>query len=82
MQLGVELVGTVVVAVVVAAAFTIGAVVWWARVIEPRLYAPRWQVRSARRAEPVDDDRHLAFARALAAVAARYLEECEAESRR
>jgi len=61
----------------------VGGVRWWARV-EARMFAPRRppaQVVIARRRAPaVDDDRHLAFARALADVAARYLAECEAEN--
>jgi hypothetical protein len=82
MRLGVEVMGAIVIAVVGGAAFTIGAIVWWARVVEPWLFAPRAPGPAARPPVAVDDGRHLAFARALAAVAARYLDECEAESDR
>jgi hypothetical protein len=50
---------------------------WWARVVEPRLFAPSSR-HVGRRAAPPSDDRHLAFAQALALVAARYVAECEA----
>jgi hypothetical protein len=50
---------------------------WWARVVEPRLFAPSSQPVELRAAPP-SDDRHLAFAKALAIVAARYVAECEA----
>jgi hypothetical protein len=82
LQLGAAVVGSLATAVVAAVLFTVGAVAWWARVIEPRLFAtrppaPPTQLDRA----PAHEDRHLAFAQALAAVAARYLDECERESR-
>jgi hypothetical protein len=59
----------------------VSGVRWWAH-LEARLFAPPQppaQGVPARHREPaVDDDRHLAFAQALAVVAARYLAECEA----
>jgi hypothetical protein len=90
LHLGAALVGTVVTAVVGAAALTVGAVTWWARVVEPRLFAPSRPNPTRRhpvivdRRHPVtvDEERHLAFAQALAVVAARYLAECEREIRR
>jgi hypothetical protein len=80
LRLGAAVLGTVAAAVIGAAAFTIGTVLWWARVVEPRLFARRPQSPHARPPARVADERHLAFAQALAAVAARYLAECEAES--
>ena len=81
LRLGVAVLGAVAAAVIGAAAFTIGAVLWWARVVEPRLFARRPQPPHARPPARLADERHLAFAQALAAVAARYLAECEAQGR-
>jgi hypothetical protein len=77
---GAAVLGTVAAAVIGAAAFTIGTVLWWARIVEPRLFARRPQAPHSRPPARLADERHLAFAQALAAVAARYLTECEAES--
>jgi hypothetical protein len=67
--------------VTVLALVLVGAgVAWWARVVEPRLFAPRAPppaVRCPQRPAPSDAAGHLAFARALAAAAERYLAECE-----
>lgn len=79
--------GTVVAAVVGGVALSAGVLWWWARVVEPRLFAPRNTRPSSQLARPVtrssrspsDAERHLAFARALAYVATRYLAECEQE---
>jgi hypothetical protein len=62
--------------------FTVAGVRWWAR-IEARLFdTPRPSAQLVRRPAPVADERrHLAFAQALAIVAAWYLAECEAENR-
>jgi len=80
--------GTVVTSVVGAAVLTVGLVWWWARVVEPRLFAAR-SPRSPRsssqlvrpviqpRPSPSEGERHLMFAQALAYVATRYLAECE-----
>jgi hypothetical protein len=78
-------IGTPGATVLAALIFTTWAVSWWARVIEPRLFAPRVSTSASSR-PPVAlptapaDDPHLAFARALAFVAARYLAECERPS--
>ena len=79
--------GTVVAAVAGSVALTGGGLWWWARVVEPWLFAPRAPRRSSQLARPVtrshrspsDEERHLTFAQALAYVAARYLAECEQE---
>jgi hypothetical protein len=62
--------------------FIVAAVRWWARV-EARVFdQPRPSAQVVRRPAPVvDERRHLAFAQALAIVAARYLAECEADNR-
>ena len=62
--------------------FIVAGVRWWARV-EARLFTPsRPSAQLVHRpAAAVDERRHLAFAQALATVAARYLAECEAENR-
>jgi hypothetical protein len=75
-------IGPIPVALGGAAAGTVAAVVWWARVVEPRVFAHRRPARSADwAAELTPSERHLAFARALATVARRYLDECERENR-
>ena len=66
-------------AVGAAAVGTVEMVAWWARSVDPRLFAPRFPsatTECAQRKAP-DRDRHLAFARALAVVAIRYVAECE-----
>jgi hypothetical protein len=79
--------GTVVAAVAGGVALTVGVVWWWARVVEPRLFAPRTPRPSSQLVRPVtqsqpspsEGERHLMFAQALAYVATRYLAECEQE---
>jgi hypothetical protein len=79
--------GTVVTSVVAAVVLTFGLVWWWARVVEPWLFAsrsPRSSTQVIRpvtrpRQSPSEDERHLMFAQALAYVATRYLGECERE---
>lgn len=85
--------GPVVAAVVGGVALPVGAVAWWVRVVEPRLFAPRrnrpaaqlvrpatvTSTSSSFSVPPTDRERHVTFARALAYVAARYLAECEDE---
>lgn len=51
---------------------------WWARVVEPWLFASR--ARPMPTQQQSDEERHLAFAQALSLVAARYLAECEREA--
>jgi O-antigen/teichoic acid export membrane protein len=70
------------IAAVAGSVLFIGAGVrWWAR-FEARLDRPRPSAQVVRRPAPgVDERRHLAFAQALAIVAARYMAECEAENR-
>jgi hypothetical protein len=86
LRVGAAVAGVLAIAVIGGAGFTAWAIVWWVRVVEPRLFAPRFPP-PAPPALPTSapvrsgDERHLAFAQALAAVAARYLAECEAESR-
>jgi hypothetical protein len=88
MRLGAAIVGPAPTAAVAATAATVGGVRWWARVVEPRLFAPRTSSPAShpqlgQPSEYLDDARrHLAFAQALAAVANRYLAQCEAEHRR
>ena len=62
--------------------FIVAGVRWWAR-IEDRLFPPpRPSVQLLQPPTPfVDERRHLAFAQALALVAAQYLAACEAENR-
>jgi hypothetical protein len=79
--------GPVVAAAVDGLGLTVWAVAWWARVVEPRLFAQcdRATPRAAQlgyRAPVGEDERHVAFARALVLVAARYLAECEHQARR
>jgi hypothetical protein len=72
--------GPPVAAIVGAALILTGGVRCWARV-EHRLFdAAPPPVQPVHPARLVDEHRHLAFARALATVAARYLAECEAET--
>ncbi len=79
--------GTIVTAVVGALVLTVGLVWWWARAVEPRLFAARPQASSSHLVRPVprprpparDAQRHLRFAQALALVATRYVAECERE---
>jgi hypothetical protein len=79
--------GTVAAAVAGSVALTGGGLWWWARVVEPRLFAPRSPRRSPQLVRPVtpsqpspsEGERHLMFAQALAYVATRYLAECEQE---
>ncbi len=82
-RLGLTVAGTIATSAVLALVGIVASVRWWARVVEPRLFAPRHlPVATATRAPspaPAIDERHVAFARALAAVAERYLAECEAE---
>jgi hypothetical protein len=68
-----------------AAVIAVGAVLmtalpllWWARVVEPWLFATRGRPTPSR--QPSDEERHLAFAQALSLVAARYLAACEREA--
>jgi hypothetical protein len=85
LRLGAVVVGPFTTAAIAAVLFTVGAVAWWARVVEPRVFAPRRpSTPPARldRAPAAERARHLAFAQALAEVAARYLDECEQEARR
>jgi hypothetical protein len=87
LRLSAAVVGDLVTAAAAALAFTIGSLAWWARVVEHRLFAPRHTPPPSAQlivapSAPPDDARHLAFAQALAAVAARYLAECEQEGRR
>jgi hypothetical protein len=80
--LAVELLGAVAGPLTAAGAaagyLTIAGLRWWARV-EARVFSPRPKTELLHREAAVVDDRHLAFAQALAAVATRYLAECEAE---
>lgn len=80
-------VGTVATCVVASIMLTVGLVWWWARVVEPRLFAARPPAHSSQlvrpvpqaRPSPVNAQRHLRFAEALALVATRYVAECERE---
>jgi hypothetical protein len=84
-RLGIGVAGPIVMAAVLALAATLVAVGWWARVVEPRLFAPRHPPASAvariPQPAPTSEERHVAFARALVTVADRYLAECEANGR-
>jgi hypothetical protein len=73
-------------AIVSGAYLVVLVLVWWARVVEPWLFAPRPSTRPRvvtgppRRplvVDEVDAVDHVAFARALSLVADRYLEQCE-----
>lgn len=75
-RLAVTLVGPALVAVVVGLVVVVAGLRWWARVVEPWLFAPRTP-RPARPARPVGGMDHVAFARALALMADRYRAECE-----
>jgi hypothetical protein len=90
-RLGLTIAGTIVTAVVLGITTVVAAGVWWARIVEPRLFGARhrssdlvvrWPARA--RTQPPSDNasRHLAFAQALALVATRYLDECEAAADR
>ena len=95
-RLAVELVGPWPAALVVGLVLVVAAVRGWVRVVEPRLFPPPRQTGPRARATtgprarattgPVDevglDGRHVEFARALAGVAAWYLDECEHEHER
>jgi hypothetical protein len=90
-RLGCAIAGTIVTAAVLGLTTVVAAVAWWARVVEPRLFGARHRssdlvVRRPVRArtQPPSDNasRHLAFAQALAVVATRYLDECEAAADR
>jgi hypothetical protein len=82
-RLGIAIAGEIPTAAVLALVSIVAAVRWWARVVEPRLFAPRHIPRPPAVCVPppdrASDARHIAFARALAIVAERYLAECEAE---
>jgi hypothetical protein len=83
-RLGCAIAGTIATAVVLGVASVVAAVVWWARVVEPRLFGggrpPATAVQLVARPAPASDELHLEFARALAHVADRYLAECEAQA--
>ncbi|HEX6239157.1 MAG TPA: hypothetical protein VFZ68_18305 [Acidimicrobiales bacterium] len=70
-------------AVVSGVGLVAGALVWWALVVEPWLFAPRPSTRPqvvtgpSRRPVSADEVDHVEFARALSLVADRYLAECE-----
>lgn len=85
-RLGNAIAGTIVTAAVFGVTSVVAAIAWWARVVEPRLFGgvrpPATAVRRVARPEPTSDEVHLAFARALAHVADRYVAECEAQARR
>jgi hypothetical protein len=86
LRLAAVVLGTPTAAVLAALVFVVWALSWWARVVEPRVFAPRPTQSTPKRLPvagplPLDGDRHLAFAQALAVVAARYLAECEEAAR-
>jgi hypothetical protein len=87
-RLGAAIVGPAPTAAVAATVAIVGGIRWWARVVEPRLFAPRTNSPASHpqlgqpSARLDDARRHLAFAQALAAVTNRYLAQCEAEHRR
>jgi hypothetical protein len=79
-RIGAGVTGPLLLAPVGAAALTVGALRWWAR-IEARLFLPRPEASPGERADrPAAADPHLAFAQALAVVATRYLAECRSET--
>ena len=85
-RLAADIAGPVAAAALTSLLFAVAAVVWWARVVEPRLFAPRYPTTAppaqvVRRAAVEDHERHVAFARALVLVAARYLAQCEHQAR-
>ncbi|HEX6167243.1 MAG TPA: hypothetical protein VFZ30_10675 [Acidimicrobiales bacterium] len=78
-------------ALVLGPCLVTGVVAWWVLAVEPRLFAPRPSTRprviagpAPRRAPAAEVDGldHVAFARALAVVAVRYLDECQANAGR
>lgn len=80
LRLALAVAGELVTATVLSLILVGGGLAWWARVVEPRLFAPRAPTPAARRPQPPgtsDAAGHLAFARALALAAARYVAECE-----
>lgn len=81
LRLTVVVAGPLIAAAASSLLLIIAGVRWWAR-FEARLSAPvRQPTQLVRRQPPVrDEDRHLAFAQALTAVAVRYLVECDAET--
>jgi hypothetical protein len=81
LRLTVVVAGPLIAAAAASLLFIVAGVRWWAR-FEARLSAPvRPPTQLARRQTAVrDEDRHLAFAQALTAVAVRYLVECEWET--
>ena len=80
----VKLVGVPLVAVVLGLVLVVAGLRWWARVVEPWLFAPQAprpvqtaRTRSGGGSAAMD---HLAFARALAVVTDRYRMECERQA--
>jgi hypothetical protein len=73
-------------AALVALFFTVGAVAAWATKVEPRLFAPRFPELAPGEflvhldPPPGVEVDHLAFARALSAVADAYVEECRRQA--
>ena len=88
-RLAVELVGPWPAPLVVGLVLVAAALRAWLRLVEPRLFpphagpGPRASRTTGGAGRPVDDvgldGRHVEFARALAGVAAWYLDECEHE---
>lgn len=86
-RLAVELVGVPLVAAVLGLVLVVAGLWWWARVVEPWLFAPRAprarQSERPARTRPGDASAgmdHVAFARALAVVTDRYRMECERQA--
>jgi hypothetical protein len=81
LRLGVTGVGPVPAAAVASGVITAASVRWWARAVEPRLFATReCPARSLPAVGTTDAERHLAFAEALAAVALSYVDHCRVEA--
>jgi hypothetical protein len=88
-RLAVDLVGPWPAALVVGLVLVAAALRGWVRLVEPRLFpphagpGPHASSTTAGAGRPADgvglDGRHVEFARALAGVAAWYLDECEHE---